>query len=179
MESFTDNSQLQFVSKLYTKGKASLPIVRKITFLLVALYSLTVLATYLLNGFSLAFVLKHIITYLLCFFVLQLTKPINGYQSAIAVVDIDESKFSVKYGNPDDEAAYIPATANVKIYFRNIVDIKYDRFSQELFIKECSRETNEEAFTIIYIPEEESKILMTHILSRCNFTEKEELKEYV
>lgn len=179
MENFMEDSQLQFVSKLYTKGKASLPIVRKITYLLIALYSLMVLSTYLLNGFSLTFALKHIITYLLCFFVLQLTKPINGYQSAIAVVDIDDCKFSVKYGNPDDEAAYIPATANVKIYFRNIVDIKYDRFSQELFIKECLKENNEEAFTIIYIPEEESKILMAHILSHCSFNEKDELKECV
>lgn len=165
MDNLDENLKLQFVSKLYTKGKTSFPTLRKFTVILICVYSVLVLTTYFMQGFSTIYILKHLITYLLCFFVMYITKPKNDYQNAIANVTFFPDNFSVNYGNPDDEAAYIPKTANVRIFYRNIVTFKYDALSQELFIKECSTDTNEEAFTIIYIPEEESKIFISYIQS--------------
>ena len=159
---------MTFESRLYTKGKVNFPLIRKLTILSIVIYSILVFLSYKNHGLDLFMVSKHIITYSLCLILLLITKPKNDYQKAIALVDLDDVKFSISYGNPEDEAAYVPSTANVSIFYKNIDAMKYDKFSQELFIREVSAETKEEAFTIIYIPEQENSILTPCIMSHVN-----------
>lgn len=175
MDKHLSTEDFEFVSKLYTKSKITFPFYRKLTYVLIVIYTILVALTFVKDGFSSDYLLKHIITYILCYVAILNTNPQNGYQIAIARIFFDDNKFTVKYGNQKDEAAYIPSTANVSIYYDNIVEFKYDNLLQELFIREVNEKSKEESFTIIYIPEEESDFLMNHILEKCSYEEDEDI----
>lgn len=177
MKEIFNEEAFEFESKIYTKSKVTFPFYRKLTYTLIVIYTILILITSFKDGFSLLYTLKHIATYLLCYIAILYTNPKNGYQIAIARIYFDDNKFTATYGNQNDEAAYIPSTANVSIFYNNIIEFKYDNLLEELFIKELNEKNKDEAFSIIYIPEKESNLLMNHILHKCSLDENEDILE--
>lgn len=172
MNNKINNESIEFISKIYTKGKITFPFYRKISVLFLIIYTLLLLATFSIDGFDYTYLWKHVVTYTFCIIVLVKTNPINDYQNALAKITFEENGFSVSYTNSNEDYVQIPKKANMTILYKNIQDVKYDNLLQELFIQEGYDNTNIEAFFTIYIPECESKILISKITEKINIDKK-------
>ena len=158
-----NEESIEFVSKIYTKGKVSFPLYRNISIFFLVVYTLLLLVTFSIDGFNYNCLWKHILTYTFCIIVLLETKPRNDYESVLAKVVFGCNGFSVKYSNSNDCSRYIPKKTNVTILYKDIQEVKYDSLLQELFIQEGSDNSKIEAFFTIYVPEDESKILISKL----------------
>lgn len=154
---------IEFVSKIYTKGKVSFPLYRNISIFFLVIYTLLLLITFSIDGLNYNCLWKHILTYVFCIIVLLETKPRNDYQNVLAKVTFGHNGFSIKYNNANDCSRCIPKKSNVTILYKNILEIKYDNLLQELFIQEGSDNSKIEAFFTIYVPEDESKVLISKL----------------
>lgn len=169
---------IEFVSKIYAKGKATFPFCRKISIVFLVIYTLLLLITFSVDGFNHHYLLKHVLTYVFCIIVLIETKPRNDYQNVLAKVTFGRNDFSVQYDNSNDCSIYIPKKSNTTILYKNIQDVKYDNLLQELFVQEGSDTSTIEAFFTMYVPEDESKILISKLTEKIKLDKNSENTEF-
>lgn len=182
-----ENNSLEFISKVYVKGKSKHPKLRVAVKVILILYALIFLFVVTMDGFSFDLIKDNIIPIILILNAYNVTKPQEGFKDTVVKVDFNIDEMIIKYDSINRHDKMGPRMEVITIKYNNITKLEYNKEVDGLniqgypiervrYLKEGNQkeyiinylEKNQEKSTIIYFSSDEKNKILNVLREKTN-----------